>query len=159
MRGIPTAWPLLVMEKRVAGYVVDAVLISEQVPGETLAHESLNQFAVDLRDRLFRRTGHLLRQIEKYGFSHFDAKASNWIVLRDDKLGPMPVLIDVDGIRKRNWVALGIHRLLRSMHENSDYAPGDSLALCQGYAPFARLGEIGPEASHPAEMEPKIVES
>ena len=62
---------------------------------------------------LFRRTGHVLRAIEKFGFSHFDAKASNWIVFADEKVGPTPVLIDVDGIRRRNWVALGVHRLLK----------------------------------------------
>ena len=159
IRGIPTAWPLLVMEQRTAGYVTDAILISEKVPGDTLAHEDLDAIPPLQREQLLRRTGHLLRSIEKFGFSHFDAKASNWIVFPDDKLGQMPVLIDVDGIRRRNWIALGIHRLLRSMHENPHYSPIDSLALCQGYAPFARLGEIGPEAENPAEVELKIVES
>ena len=87
----------------------------------------------------------MLRAIEKFGFSHFDAKASNWIVFADEKAGPTPVLIDVDGIRRRNWVALGIHRLLESMHENPSYVPADSFALCKGYAPFAPLGVIAPE--------------
>ncbi len=143
-RGIPTAWPLLLMEKRIGGYVVDAMLISELVPGDTLAHADLSAFPQTLRVQLFRRVGHLLRQIEKLGYSHFDAKASNWIVYPDEKRGPTPILIDVDGIRRRNWVALGILRLLKSMHENKHYAPDDSLALCQGYAPFAPLGETAP---------------
>ena len=63
---------------------------------------------------LFRRVGRILRQIERFGFSHFDAKASNWIVRDDDRLGPSPVLIDVDGVRQRQWTALGIRRLLRA---------------------------------------------
>jgi tRNA A-37 threonylcarbamoyl transferase component Bud32 len=145
-RGIPAAWPVLLMEKRSAGYVTDAVLISELVPGDTLAHVDLSEISESQRSQLFRRTGHLLRKIEKFGFSHFDAKASNWIVYPDERLGPTPVLIDVDGIRRRNWVALGIQRLLKSMHENKDYLPADSLALCKGYAPFAKLGDIAPES-------------
>jgi tRNA A-37 threonylcarbamoyl transferase component Bud32 len=158
-RGLPTAWPILFMEKRSAGYVVDAILISEQIPGDTLAHVDLNALATPQRELLLRRTGHILRSIEKYGFSHFDAKASNWIVRDDDKKGPMPVLIDVDGIRHRQWIALGIQRLLRSMHENPHYTPADSLALCQGYAPFARSGEIGPEDDGGSGVDLKIVES
>ena len=62
----------------------------------------------------------------------------------DERLGPVPVLIDVDGIRRRNWVALGVQRLLRSMHENPHYDPADSLALCRGYAPGAKLVVDGP---------------
>ncbi len=136
VRDLPTAWPLLVMTRRVGGYAADAVYVSELVPGETLAHADLSSLD---RDTLFRRTGRTLREIERHGFSHFDAKASNFIVRVDERLGPVPVLIDVDGIRRRNWVALGVQRLLRSMHENPHYAPADSLALCQGYAPAARL--------------------
>ena len=147
------------MEKRSAGYIVDSILISEKIPGDTLAHVDLRAMDTRQRDALFRRAGHILRAIEKFGFSHFDAKASNWIVRLDDRLGPMPVMIDVDGIRKRNWVALGIGRLLRSMHENRHYTPADSLSLCQGYAPFARQGEIGPETDGGADVDLKIVES
>jgi tRNA A-37 threonylcarbamoyl transferase component Bud32 len=147
--GLPTAWPMLLMEKRVAGYVVDAMLISELVPGDTLAHADLPKMTAAGRENLFRRTGRLLRQIERCGLSHFDAKASNWIVFDDEKHGPSPVLIDVDGIRRRNWIALGIERLLKSMRENPQYAPLDSLALCRGYAPFARIGMIGADPAEP----------
>ncbi len=144
VRDLPTAWPLLVMTRRVGGYAVDAVYVSEHVPGETLAHADLSALAEPDRDQLFRRTGRTLREIERHGFSHFDAKASNWIVRADDRLGPVPVLIDVDGIRRRTWVALGVQRLLRSMHENPHYTPADSLALCRGYAPNAGVTEQGP---------------
>ena len=57
----------------------------------------------------------------------------------DDVRGETPVLIDPDGIRRRKWVALGIERLLRSMKNHPQYTPADSLALCQGYAPWTRL--------------------
>jgi tRNA A-37 threonylcarbamoyl transferase component Bud32 len=141
IRGIPTAWPLLIMEKRVLGYVTDAVLICERVSGKDLAVADLDAIEPSQRDLLFRRAGKLLRRIEKHGFSHFDAKASNWIVREDEKTGPQPILIDVDGIRRRQWIALGIQRLLRSMREHRQYTPADSLALCQGYAPQARLAQ------------------
>src|SRR5207302_7680220 len=114
-------WPLLVMERRTLGYVTDAVLICERVAGQTLAHASLDNYSGEQRDMLLRRTGRILRAIEHHGFSHFDAKASNWIVYDDDRLGPTPVMIDIDGIRHRRWAALGIRRLLKSMHENPHY--------------------------------------
>jgi tRNA A-37 threonylcarbamoyl transferase component Bud32 len=139
VRNIPTAWPLLLMEKRRFGYVTDTVIVCERVPGKDLAVADLDAMEPEARDMLFRRTGRLLRRIEKLGFSHFDAKASNWIVYDDEKTGPQPILVDVDGIRRRQWIALGIQRLLRSMREHRQYTPADSLALCQGYAPRARI--------------------
>ncbi len=139
VRGLPTAWPLLLMEHRRAGYVTDAVLVCEQVDGPTLAHADLDAFSPAQRDSLLHRTGRILRQIEEFGFAHYDAKASNWIVHADANRGPMPVMIDVDGIRRRRNPARGIRRLLRSMHENPHYRSADSLSLCRGYAPFAKF--------------------
>ena len=147
VRNLPTAWPLAVFERRQLGYVTDTVFITERVPGPTLWQANLDAMGEEERDMLFRRTGRILRLIERYGFSHFDAKASNWIVREDDATGPAPVLIDADGVRKRRWVALGIERLLRSLREKPQYTPEDSLALCRGYAPYARLkieGEATP---------------
>lgn len=139
VRDIPTAWPLLVMQKRRMGYITDSVIVFERVDGPTLASVDLNILDTAQRETLFRRTGGILREIESFGFAHFDAKASNWIVQCDDKLGLRPILIDVDGIRGRRWPALGIRRLLRSMREHPQYSVADSLALCQGYAPYSRM--------------------
>jgi len=138
-RDLPTAWPMLFMEKRVCGYVTDSLIVGERIAGDTLAQVDLGRLSPDRREMLFRRTGRILRQIEAFGFAHFDAKANNWIVREDDVAGPTPVIIDADGIRKRRWTALGIRRLLRSMKGNPQYTPADSLALCQGYAPFAPM--------------------
>jgi tRNA A-37 threonylcarbamoyl transferase component Bud32 len=138
VRDIPTAWPLMMMQKRTLGYITDAVFVQERVAGATLGTVDLNSMDAEARDMLFRRTGRILRQIEWFGMSHFDAKASNWIVQEDPKLGPRPVLIDVDGIRNRRWAALGIDRLLRSMREHPQYTAADSLSLCRGYAPYSR---------------------
>lgn len=141
-RNIPVAWPMLLMEKRTLGYVTDALIVFERVPGKTLFHADLDAMAPRDRDTIFRRTGRTLRTIERHGFAHLDAKSTNFIVLdngdNDDKAGPTPVMVDMDGIRRRpRAVGAGIERLLRAMRRHPQYTPADSLALCQGYAPFA----------------------
>lgn len=143
-RNIPAAWPLAIMEKRTLGYVTDQVIVFERVPGKTLATTNLDLINADQRDRLFRRCGRILRRIETVGFSHFDSKASNWIIMPDDKRGPTPVLVDVDGVRFYPWTTFGIRRLLDSMREHRQYTIADSLALCQGYAPFTRVAQEEP---------------
>ena len=128
VRNVPTAWPLLFVERSRFGYVNDGLIVFERVPGPMLAWADLDVIPEDQRDILFRRTGRILRQIERLGFAHFDAKATNWIVRPDEKLGPAPVMIDIDGIRQRRWTALGILRLLKSMkEENKSYSVADSL--------------------------------
>jgi tRNA A-37 threonylcarbamoyl transferase component Bud32 len=139
VRDLPTAWPLAVMQKRQMGYITDSVIVFEQLPGATLAAVDLDTIETKRRDMLLRRTGRFLRHIEQLGYAHFDAKASNWIVQEDERTGPYPVMIDVDGLRHRRWPALGIERLLRSMKEHPQYTREDSLALCQGYAPFSPM--------------------
>jgi len=136
-RNLPTAWPLAFFERRVMGYVVDAMIIYEHIPGPTLGNIDLDAMTAPDREKLFRRTGKLLRRIESFGFSHFDAKASNWIVQFDNQLGPQPILIDIDGIRFRRWKELGVRRLLRSMKERKAFTEADSLALREGYAPYS----------------------
>jgi Ser/Thr protein kinase RdoA (MazF antagonist) len=121
------------------GYVTDAILVTERIDGPTLWTINLGLLSAGAREMLFRRAGRILRLIDQRGLSHFDAKASNWVLRNDERLGPSPVLIDVDGVRYRRWVALGIERLLRSLREKRFYTPEDSLALCRGYAPYARL--------------------
>ena len=146
VRNLPTAWPLLVMEKRKFGYITDSVAVFERVPGPNLRRVELDALDGCRRDMLFRRTGRILRIIDQTGMSHFDAKASNWIIRDDPKLGPSPVMIDSDAVRFRRWLALGIQRLLRSMKEHEQYTPADSLSLCLGYAPY----RLPPQESDPA---------
>ena len=139
IRNIPAEFPLLVMEKRSLGYVTDSVIIFEKTPGDTLAKIDLNAMNPIDREMTFHRTGRSLRKLESLGFAHFDAKSSNWIARPDQAVGPVPILIDVDGVRHYAWRSEGIRRLLRSMREHPQYTPADSLALCRGYAPWARL--------------------
>lgn len=147
IRDLPTALPLAVMEKRHLGYVTDAVILFEKLPGPTLATIDLNTLTPTDRDTLFRRAGRLLRDMERDGLYHWDAKAWNFIVRPDPALGPQPMLIDVDSIRTFQYTRIAIHRLLRSLHDNPTYTPTDSKALCQGYAPHAPLHRDPPVAT------------
>ncbi len=149
VRNLPTEWPMLLMEKRVLGYVTDAVIIFERVPGVTLDRFDLDSLVPEQRETLFHRCGRILRKLERSGLAHYDAKSSNWIVMTDDKLGPVPIMIDLDGIRPLSWklTAFGIHRLLRAMQRHSQYSVVDSLALCRGFAPFSRVQQEPHEIS------------
>jgi hypothetical protein len=157
-RDIPTAWPLLLMERRALGYVTDALIVYEKVPGTLLTRLDLSGYDDAARDTLFRRLGRTLRRLEDGGLAQFDAKSANWLIVDDPKLGPIPVVIDVDGVGRSFASTEPIQRLLRSMKEHPQYAPADSLALCQGYAPFARVGALRPEVEEQGEHRTSNVE-
>lgn len=138
-RNLPSEWPMLVMEKRVMGYVTDAVTIFERVPGPRLDKIDLDSLPLSQRAMLFHRAGRILRRIERTGLAHTDAKSTNWIVYDDPRLGPSPIMVDSYGIMPLTFfrATWGIRRLLRAMLRHRQYTPEDSLALCRGYAPFA----------------------
>jgi hypothetical protein len=142
---LPTAMPMLLMERRRFGYVTDGMIVFERVMGDTLEKADLDALNPVHRQRLFHRIGRILRRIESFGWSHFDAKSSNWIVQNDASGGPYPVMVDIDGIRHRNSPARGLKRLLRSLLQHSQYTPSDSLALCRGYAPFSVVAMPQPD--------------
>jgi len=149
VRGFPTEWPMLLMERRVMGYVTDALVVFERVEGPTLAEVNLDALPPVDRDTLFRRAGRSLRLLEQRGLQHMDAKSTNWVVAPDVH-GPLPVMIDLFGIRTMIFtrVTWGVRRLLRAMREHPQYTPADSLALCSGYAPFSPIDD-------PATQSPK----
>ncbi|HEY0008601.1 MAG TPA: hypothetical protein VGB55_07750, partial [Tepidisphaeraceae bacterium] len=140
IRHLPVEYPLIVMERRVGGYVVESVDVFERVPGETLEQINLDRLTAKDRADLFFACGRLLRRIEETGLSHPDAKSSNWIVYFLPSGRPVPVLIDAYGVRPlRNSSQLkGIQRLLRAMRNHPQYTPDDSLQLCLGFAPRAK---------------------
>jgi tRNA A-37 threonylcarbamoyl transferase component Bud32 len=139
IRGVPAEVPLIVMERRRFGYVTGGIIVLERVQGTPLNELDLDSLDAASRETLMRRLGRTLRILERLGFTHFDAKSTNWVVRLDEKIGPTPILIDVDGVRHYVWTAFGIDRLLRSMREHPQYTPADSLALCLGYAPFGKF--------------------
>ncbi len=143
VRGIPTAWPMLLMEKRVHGYVTDSLVVMEKVDGPVLAKvdASENPGAYAL---LMGRCGKLLREIERSGLFLYDAKAYNWIVMADPRLGPTPVLIDADSMRRMRVRIGGLNRLLRSLREDTGtgLSPENALALARGYRPFGSQAQL-----------------
>ena len=72
------------------GYVTDGVIVFERVPGTTLGRATWTSCRRAGARRSFMRAGRILRTIERLGFAHFDAKASNWIVRDDEQLRPRP---------------------------------------------------------------------
>lgn len=140
-RNLPTEWPLLLIEKRKLGLVVDALLVFERVPGRTLDQVDLDAMSPEDRRTMFFRTGRILRIIERTGLTHTDAKSTNWIIQPDEQAGPTPVLIDAYGIRPLTFFTtlMGLHRLLRAMRQHPQYTPTDSLDLCRGFTPWSRI--------------------
>lgn len=154
VRGLPTAWPLMLLEKRRLGYLVDSFIVYEKIEGRTLAQMDLAELSATDRQNLFRRTGRVLRQLEQCGRYHWDAKSSNWMIRLDRRRGPVPLLVDVDGIRSNWGIGEGMRRLHESLLEHPQYTPADSLELCLGYAPFARVyGTVVPPDVHAAATE------
>jgi hypothetical protein len=127
------------MERRQLGYLVDSVIVFERVAGTLLPEVDFDALPPAARQTLFHRLGRTLRLIERQGLNQYDSKSSNWMVLPDEKLGPAPVVIDVDGIRKIVPALWPIDRLLRSLRELPRYTPEDSRWVCVGYRPNAHL--------------------
>jgi hypothetical protein len=139
-RDIPTAWPLLVMQRRNRwGVPVEAMMVAERVQGDLLATMDLDTLAPGARQTLFHRLGRTLRLLEERGLYLYDSKSPNWVVVHDEKVGPTPAIVDVDGVRIWAQPLWPIERLLRSLREHPQYTPEDSKWVCIGYAPHARL--------------------
>lgn len=134
LRNIPVAWPLLYLERKVAGVVVDQYFVAEKVEGTPLTNTELAALPPEHRRLLFRRMGKLLRDIDETKIVHFDTKGSNFIIRPDPLLGPVPVAIDPDGVRSYSWRGFGLARTLRSLREDHpEFSSEDELALRLGY--------------------------
>jgi hypothetical protein len=133
VRNIPTAWPMLMMEKRQFGYVTDGIIVFERIEGETLASPKLRNHGPDAYHMLLFRAGRLLRRLEEAGLYLYDSKADNWIVREDEKLGLVPMIVDVDGIRSI-YQGGGIARLQRSLRELPAFVAGDEVVVSHGYS-------------------------
>lgn len=142
VRDVPTAWPLLIMEKRAWGYPTDALLVLERIPSADLESVDFRLIESDGRRTLFHRIGRMLRRLEETRLFLYDAKCSNWMVWDDPRRGPTPYVIDLDGIRRFRTPRGGIHRLLRSLKDRADFGPDEARALCLGYKPWATATQI-----------------
>lgn len=141
-RGINTAWPLAVFERKVAGVVVDQAIICEKVQARQLDQFDIDALAPGVRELLFRRVGKVLRRIDDTRIVHFDTKASNFMVRVDPSRGPEVVLVDVDGVRSYPWRGEGIRRLEASLRRHQKRIRDEDIAaLWLGYAPYGKRGE------------------
>jgi hypothetical protein len=136
IRNIPTAWPMLMMEKRKLGYVTDAMVIFERIEGPTLSSPKVASHGLDAYHTLLFRVGRLLRRLEDAGLYLYDSKAENWIIKEDPQLGLVPIIIDVDGVRSIPQGG-GIHRLQRSLRQLPTFTPADEQTVLAGYSPGA----------------------
>ena len=110
-RELPTALPLATLQRRVAGFVVDGLVITEEIADTEdldtmlrmrLLHEPparQRRVKAQLRDALVTLYAHL----HERGCMHRDMKAPNllvqWSADRDDP--PRITLVDLDGVRIR----------------------------------------------------------
>lgn len=125
--------PLVVLERRRALRVVEQLMIVERVPGPTLDSIELNTLSPTERERLLYASGRTLRHIERVGFTHYDAKATNWIAWTDAAGRLRPILIDLDGVRFYRWRGVGFARLTRAIQAHPQGSADDLRALEAGY--------------------------
>ena len=133
--GFDTEVPLLLVERRRLGVVVDAVGVYERVPGPTLHDVGLNSLDAGRRHTLLVHVGKTLRALANRGLGHFDAKGVNWIAFDDPAAGLLPVMIDCDGVRpaRRDHGRRGMARFLRSLREHPDATDADAAAVGEGF--------------------------
>lgn len=138
VRGLPTEVPLLVLERRCGMVITDGLVVFERVPGETIEHLDLSRLAEPTRRGLFRAVGHTIRATESFGFTHLDAKTSNWIAFRDVSDAAVelrPVMLDCDGVRHHPAPGAGLKRFLKALTRHGSFRPSDAADVCDGYAP------------------------
>ena len=159
-RHIYTALPLAAMEKRRWGFLVDSILITEQVNGLHL-NKFLNRYlGGELSDdppiekkRLARQVlwqlGRLLRRLHEEKFAHRDLKASNllvhWAGLPDHP--PEVILVDLDGVSRVRRVTArrqfrGLMRLNVSLLECPVVNRAGRLRMLLGYLRSPGAGKI-----------------
>jgi hypothetical protein len=138
-RDIPTLWPMAVVRRKVLGLTAEALLIVERPAGEWLARMDLDALSAEDRQRLFGRLGRTLRRLDQSGLYTRSANANHWWVATGLMGGPVPMLAEVAMLRRNTGWGWSMSSLLGSMKDHPQYMPEDSLALCRGYAPFARM--------------------
>ena len=130
--GVACEYPVFAMERRHRGRLLDQLFLAERVPGTTLAAFDLDSISNDARKALLMACGQSLADIERRGWTHFDAKTTNWIVFADAN-SHVPVLIDCDGMRTYRWRGAGIQRLIRALSQHPAHRQADIEALLSGY--------------------------
>jgi tRNA A-37 threonylcarbamoyl transferase component Bud32 len=159
-RHIYTALPLAAMEKRRWGFLVDSILITEQVHGLHL-NKFLNRYLDGeqtdgsriekrrLARQVLRKLGQLLRRLHEERFAHRDLKASNLLVHWDNHPDQAPevILVDLDGVNSvrrvtRRQQFRGLMRLNVSLLECPVVNHAGRLRMLLGYLRSPGTGRI-----------------
>ncbi|AQT68002.1 3-deoxy-D-manno-octulosonic-acid kinase [Anaerohalosphaera lusitana] len=104
--GIPTAYPLAGIERRVAGSSRENIFIAEYIPESTnlynYFHDECGRVSQDagLKANIGKQVGQILAQMHKGGLWHRDAKGGNFLVEGKGRSRPRVLLVDMDGIKR-----------------------------------------------------------
>lgn len=99
--GVPSAAPLALATRLVAGAPAEGLLVLERLAGPTLL-ETLSRggLSVQQEHALAREAGRIAGRIDLARMSNRDAKPSNWIVMSADACRPVLAMIDTAGVRR-----------------------------------------------------------
>jgi len=160
-RHIPTALPLVALERRVGPFLTDSILITE-----TVRWIRLDQFlpiylgaepmtdpklTADQRHQLAQEVlwqmGRVLQRLHDNRFSHRDLKASNMFVRWKPGYSPDIVLIDLDGLRTVRRLTMrqrfqGLMRLNVSLLKCPAVSHAGQLRMLLGYLRRPGSGRI-----------------
>jgi tRNA A-37 threonylcarbamoyl transferase component Bud32 len=164
-RCLPTARPLLVIERRRLGAAREAYLLTEKITNACHLHQFVaetmklpaRERAPVLRD-LIESLARLVRKLHDRGLSHRDLKASNILVRREHsalwtasparQAGPTLCLIDVVGIQRvrrpgPSRRARDVSRLQASLSIHPVFTRGDALRFLRVYLQCGFTGTVG----------------
>jgi hypothetical protein len=148
-RDLPTARPLIVLERRCGPLVLDSLLVTEALPEavdlETFLKREAGQHSAGdwyrLKRDLCRVLARNLRRLGERGFEHRDCKASNVLVVPRPRLALL--WIDMDGLRHTPGCQPTPLRPLVRLHVSLHNMPGltrtDRVRFLKLY--FARYGQ------------------
>lgn len=134
-RGLPTEVPLLLMEKKLGPLVIGNLVLFERIPGTNIDRLDLDELSTSARQDLLRQVGAVLRDTERHGFVHRDAKATNWMAFPDAAGAFRPVMLDCYGVRRFGGRRAGLRRFLKALSRHRAFKAQDAASVCDGYAP------------------------
>ena len=123
--GLPVEPPVLCVRRG-----VEAIGVYREVPGTTLADIDLE--TLTNREATLEQIGRVLRRTADLGWTHLDAKSTNWMITPDGE----PVMLDCDGLRRtplHTRRRRGLDRLLRALRDHPQFSEDDEQAVLSGF--------------------------
>jgi hypothetical protein len=159
-RGLPTARPLLLIERRHLGRAREAYLLTQKITNACDPHQFVAQaIKLPVRERvpalraLIQSLARLVRKLHDRGLSHRDLKATNILVKSghphlSSSSGRSLYLIDVVGIQRvdrpgRTRRARDLARLQASLSIHPVFTRGDYFRFLRLYLQCGFTGTVG----------------